>query len=46
MDDGAAVDIVCFEFSTAFGIVSQSILIGKLGNVGWMSGQRGGLRTG
>ena len=38
-DEGRAVDVACLDFSKAFVTVSHNILIGKLRNVGWMSGQ-------
>lgn len=53
MDDRKAVDIVCLEFSKAFDVVSQSILLEKLAShvqdectvrwlkTGWVVGPRG-----
>lgn len=34
VDERRAVDVVCFDFSKAFDIVSHNIIIGKLGKCG------------
>jgi len=39
VDEGRAVDVVYLNFHKAFDTVSHNILLGKLKNMGWMSGQ-------